>query len=287
VGGAAFVALAAVAIASRRTPGDRTRAAYQVGIDDRFVLLAFGVGAVLVVGVVAWAMWPDGRERPPRQARSWWRQYAFSLLVLLLLVLGGAARDRLAREARGGDAGSTVIDRADGYATPSTDTGPRAAGARSLVLAGIVVTLAAATVVARRRRADGAAPATSGEGPDGRPPGADDRLHLPEGLDEDDIASEPDQRRAVRLAYALLEVRLAGTATARDPSASPQEWLGRIRSIGDEALMTGAATLTSLYERARFASAAEPMTDAHRAAAVVALRQAQRSTSTSGPGSAR
>jgi hypothetical protein len=106
-------------------------------------------------------------------------------------------------------------------------------------------------------------------------------------LSVDDVAAAPNPRRAVLLAYALFERRLDGTPAARTPSATPREWLGRIRRLGDAELTESARTLTVLYERARFGEH-RPLRPEDRDRAVRALAalpsHQQVSTSTGGRG---
>ena len=70
-------------------------------------------------------------------------------------------------------------------------------------------------------------------------------------LSLDDLRAEADARRAVIAAYARLERVLAEHGVARRPSEAPFEYLARVLAsleVGDEA----AATLTGLFERAKF-----------------------------------
>ena len=66
-----------------------------------------------------------------------------------------------------------------------------------------------------------------------------------------DVRAERDPTRAVIGAYALMEAMLAGRGTGRRPWEAPVEYLRRVRS---ELPPAGgpAATLTGLYQRARF-----------------------------------
>jgi hypothetical protein len=94
---------------------------------------------------------------------------------------------------------------------------------------------------------------------------------LPDGFGETDLASEPDHRRAVQLAYALLERRLAATDAARPISATPGEWLAVLRRAGPRTA-ADARRLTALYEQARFGGETHPITVEERDEALDALR---------------
>ena len=274
-----FAGLAVVTLASRGGPGDGTAAAYEAPNGDRFLLVGFSIAVAIATALALWAMWPDGRERTERPPSSWWRQYVLSLVVLFLLVGIGALRDQFERRE----------DREQGELTPAitpedvTASGDgsvnRASGTATVALA-IVVTAGVAAVlllrVARRRHSR----SDTADGED-VPVAAGDRedphvVSLPETFDEADVAAEPDARRAVLLAYALLERRLASTSLARGAAATPHEWLRHVASRGDAELTSAARTLTVLYERARFSARA--ITPDDRSAAVDALRSVAAAT---------
>jgi hypothetical protein len=212
-----------------------------------------------------------------------------SLAVLFLLVGVGALRDRLERgDARERAEEDVVSPDDDERVADDGTTGLRASGTATVALAVVVGAGigAAALVRLAGRRAVASADRDEDEiGPEG-PPRTDDAhgVALPEDLDEADIASEADPRRAVLLAYALLERRLASTRVARQASTSPQEWLDHVHRGGAPALLAPFRTLTALYERARFS--VRPVTPADQATAVAALHAAldQPSTSTTGAG---
>ena len=280
--------LAAVVLASRGVPSDRTRAAYSASFDDRVLLVGFAVIVVAMTALVIWSAWPDRGAQFQEAPRSWWRQYAVSLAVLLLLLMLGAARAELMARDRGSGSGAEgpAAGGASSDATGAGDwTGP-ASGTATVALGLTAVAVAAAVVGRRqaRRRAEELARrrSTASEGGiDGETADLWASLEgLDHELDEDDIAAEPDPRRAVRLAYALLERRLAGTPAARPPAATPQEWLVVLRRA------PAARTLTLLYERARFADdGRRPLTLADRDEAVRALRTlTEPSTSMGGRG---
>jgi hypothetical protein len=289
---AVVVGLAAIVLASRGLPGDRTTAAFSAAFDDRLLLVLF----VLVVGggtaLVIWSAWPDGEREFVRPKTSWWRQYLLSLIMLLVFVLVGAARERAMNERERGGRLELTADPADDPAG-TTDDGDRVPPSATATLAiGVTVTALAVAAVGRalaRRRAEalglGAAVA-SADGRGGRPTD-EDLPPLPDGFDETDLAAEPDHRRAVQLAYAMLERRLAGTPSARPLSATPGEWLAVLRRA-DPATAAAARRLTALYEQARFGGDTHPVTSEQRDEALDALRTltsaAGTSTSTGGRG---
>jgi hypothetical protein len=88
----------------------------------------------------------------------------------------------------------------------------------------------------------------------------------------DDLHAETDPRRAVIAAYARLERVLAGHGVARRPSEAPLEYLARVLAslqVSDQA----AATLTHLFERAKFSQhAVGPEMKEQAIAALVTVR---------------
>jgi hypothetical protein len=281
--GAVVAGVAVVVLASRGAPGDRTAAAFETASGGRTLFLSvLGVAFVICAVLAVWSLWPDGSAvvRPP--ARFRWLPYV--AITVLVFVLAMFAPERRATEGFTDD--SSVIDgtpRDRGEdAVPVFDG--RASATASLALVAVAVTaLVATTVVGRaRRRRDADAPgddATIAGAAPAEP--ALDAAVLTElgagGLDGAlaAVRSEPDPRRAVQLAYAALEARLAPTPAARTPAATPHEWLRSIRrELTDHGgVVQAARELTLLYERARFSVAALGEPDRDRAvASLQALR---------------
>lgn len=278
--GAVVTGLALVVLASRGVPGDRTAAAFEAASTGRTLFLSLlGLAFVISAALAVWSMWPDGSAvvRPPARVR--WLPYV--VITVLIFVLAMFAPERRTTEGFTDD--STVIDGAprdrDDEATPSFEG--RASATASLALVAIaVIALVAYTAVARARR-------DVGDEEDG--PTAGDTTWPPSepaleagvvaelragGLDGAlaAVRTEPDPRRAARLAYAALDARLERTTAARAPAETPHEWLRAIRRelAGDHAeVVTGAARLTALYERARFS--VSPLGEDDRALAIEAL----------------
>jgi hypothetical protein len=289
------VGLAAVVLASRGVPGDRTAAAYSASVDDRTMLAAFLAVATIATVLVIWAAWPDDRASFREPARSWWRQYLLSLVVLLLFVLGGAAREQLrardpgvGRELPPPGAESDDRNNSDNVRRlPASGTASAALG-----IATVAAAIAFAGIrLAQRRRAMIVAAGGHPRPSDGLAGPDDAALVVPEQLHEADLAAEPDARRAVQLTYALLERRLAATLAARPAAATPQEWLAVLRRSappGGPDAVPAARLLTRLYEQARFADdERHPVTPSDRDEAIHALRAlsaalAQPSTSSGG-----
>jgi uncharacterized membrane protein len=93
----------------------------------------------------------------------------------------------------------------------------------------------------RRMRADAAARTA---------PDAEER---PEDLGLERLRAEPDPRRAVIGAYALMDRVMADRALGRRRSEAPLEYLGRMTAAG-YARITNLGRLTGLYARARFST---------------------------------
>ena len=278
-----FAGLAVVTLASRGGPGDGTAAAYEAPNGDRFLLVGFSIAVAIATAIVVWAMWPDGRARSERPPTSWWRQYVLSLVVLFLLVGIGALRDQFERR-EGGDRGEASLTAPPEDAPDGDDgsTAPRASGTATVALAIAVAAGVGAVLLVRltQRRATRSGAMEGGElpGADGAAGDGGDRdvVALPDAFDEEDVAAEPDARRAVLLAYALLERRLSSTPLARGATATPHAWLRHGASRGDAALTSAARPLTVLSARARFG--ARPLTGDDRSAAVDALRSVTAAT---------
>ena len=269
-----FVGLGAVGVASRGAPGDRTGAAFEASTDDRWLIGGFALAVVVATAVVVWAMWPDGRAKAERQPRSWWRHYVVSLVVLLLLIVVGSARERMLD---GGRAPAQAVPDPAPAGPTDRGTGGDEGGMRPSALASVALGVVAisgvaafAVLEAARRRHE-----QDDDGRHGVRDESTDATHRRTdaidltSLSAADVAAEPDPRRAVLLAYALLESRLAGTGIARAPAASPHEWLRLIRTHADAGTAGAAATLTGLFERARFSL--RPLTNDDRDTAVAAL----------------
>jgi hypothetical protein len=278
--GAVVAGLALVVLASRGAPGDRTAAAFEAAATGRTLFLSvLGVAFVACAALAVWSLWPDGSAivRPP--ARFRWLPYI--AITVLIFVLAMFAPERRATEAFTDDSAiidGTPRDRRDEVA-PVFDG--RASATASLVLVAVAFTaLVAYSVVGRARRAADVA-ATEADLDDARSASSEPALDAgvvaelrTGGLDGAlaAVRDEPDPRRAALLAYAALDARLAGTPAARQPAATPHEWLRTVRRelVAEHAgVVRAAQQLTALYERARFA--ASPVGEPDRAVAIDAL----------------
>jgi hypothetical protein len=71
----------------------------------------------------------------------------------------------------------------------------------------------------------------------------------------DDLRAEPDPRRAVVAAYARMERALAAHGLPRRPFEAPRELLARVGpELGEPSIERALATLTDLYEQAKFSA---------------------------------
>jgi hypothetical protein len=86
----------------------------------------------------------------------------------------------------------------------------------------------------------------------------------------DDLASEPDARRAVIAAYARMEMVLARNGLKRRPSETPVEYLRRIL-LGLTSRGDSVSRLTSLFEQAKFSR--HSVDAAMKQDAIAALRE--------------
>lgn len=272
------LALAIVALASRGDPGDRTAAAFEGAAVGRTVFLSILGVALLVSAVLAlWALWPDGRAAKKPAPRSRWLPYL--VIAALILVLSQFAPERPAgREGAADEATAATPPEADGDEGAPPLSG-RASPTASLALTALAVgALAAFTLALRRRRDDDTDDVDDDDAGADQPPALDETIAA--AIDAGDLGSaidavsdEPDPRRAVLLAYAVLDAHFAGTAAERVRTSTPHEWLQRIRQVhGATAPGTveAARRLTALYERARFGE--QQLEPAHRDDAVAALR---------------
>lgn len=285
VGGIAAVlaSLVVVALASRGDPGDRTAAAFEAATVGRTIFLSvLGVAFLVCAALAVWALWPDGSGTPRPTPPSRWLPYLVVTVLILLLAVLAPERPPL-REGADAPASAMPPEDLEGDADESALDG-RASPTASLLLTALAVAgLVAFTLVVRRRRDDArdAVDAEAARVPEVPSPLAPDLAASIGAGDVDTalaaVAAEPDPRRAVLLAYAVLDARLATTGAARARTSTPTEWLRRIRSVFSEtapAVVDGSRSLTTLYERARFGNGA--MTDEHRAEALLALEPLRR-----------
>jgi hypothetical protein len=236
-------------------------AAGRWGISDPGWLLDAGasvlvVAAVAVAAVLVYAFWPGGRRRrrepdepeivhQPLPAR-WWEKAA--AIALPLALVGGLVWALIATRSSGGPAAPSPP------AAPSLPSGsqaPRADTSAPVIhwwvvaaVVAVVVAMAALLLVLQRRQRRVPADRTQ----------ADRRAEVIGALDDslDALEAEPDSRRAVIAAYARMEGWLARAGVPRAAWEAPFEYLDRVLvELGAPAAI--AATLTELFERAKFA----------------------------------
>jgi len=272
-----LVALAVVALASRGDPGDRTAAAFEGAAVGRTVFLSvLGLAFAVSAALALWALWPDGcaAEKPAPRAR--WLPYL--VMAALILVLAQFAPERPAAREGPADEPTAAAPRETDGGEEAPPLSGRASPTASLALTALAVAALAAFTLALQRRRDDVATDDDAAADADQPPALDETVAT--AVDAGDlraaiaaVADEPNPRRAVLLAYAVLDAHLAGTAAARVRTSTPNEWLQRIRQVhGATAPETvdAAKRLTALYECARFGE--QQLEPAHRDDAVAALR---------------
>jgi hypothetical protein len=278
---AAVGLLALVAVGSLRGPlgSGRGRPSYPADLVDSLVLLlllAMVAGGVLAVV----ALWPDRRLANPRHRRAGsWNLILPMAAVLLVWLL----RDQLGLG--GGERDETPATTIGSPSTLEVPVPPAEPGVVPLVVAGValaaMIGIVVAQVVAGRRR---------------RRPPRSPAERLVELFDDtlEDLANEPDPRRAVIAAWARMERGLAAVGLPRRSAEAPFEYAGRVLETalvptGPDAPSGGPAgppggpgplrtasvhRLTGLFERAKFSRHAIGRAD--RDEAIAALRAVRR-----------
>jgi hypothetical protein len=235
--------------------GDEDRSVPRAFLDYAFTFAVLIV--IALVGVAIWAFTgpSDGRNRP-RPKRTGLAGY---VIVLVAVAVYFTAVDHKPRRAAEPDQGGVPVQ---STSTGSADAvADRAADNPEFQLwVALGVTLAIGAIVANewRRRPQ----------PDGDD-GAADALDavLTETIDE--LALDPDPRRAVIQAYVRMEAVLGAHGHARLPHEAPLEYLARVlRELDVRA--EAAHALTELFERARFSQ--HEIDAAMRAEAIASLQ---------------
>jgi len=231
-------------------------AAGRWGISDPGWLLDAGasvlvVAAVALVAVLVYAFWPGGRRRPepdepeivhqPPPAR-WWEKAAIGLPLALV---GGLVWALIATRSSGAPVAPSLPVAPSGSRAPRAGTSaPEIHWWVVAAVVAAVVAMAALLLVLQRRRRRVPVDRTQ----------ADRREEVIGAVDDslDALEAEPDSRRAVIAAYARMEGRLARAGVPRAAWEAPFEYLDRVLvELGAPAAI--AATLTELFERAKFA----------------------------------
>jgi hypothetical protein len=227
------------------------------------------IAALALTAAAAYAFWPDRLRRRRRDPRPpfqlptlapWWQRVLAGILPLLLaLVIVGLLSARHAGPIRPLPPQPVPTSGARPGGSPPGSSEPIIdwwAIAAAVTVAGA----AAAVALGLQRRSRGQST---------QPP-PDRRRELIEQLDEslDSLAADPDTRRAVIAAYARMERWLAQAGVPRQPWETPFEYLDRVLvELGAPAAI--AATLTELFERAKFAP--HPVADATKRKALDVL----------------
>ncbi len=236
-----IVAVAAAGSTPTGSDGSRRPSQWFLDVFASLVLVLMAIGAILLVLLVVLRPQEILDQVAARERRRG-RPAALVVLVALVLLLVLAIR----RFAGGDIASAPGLDPGSVADAAAAVTGDRyepefATSAVVVVLAVAAVTLAAAFLVAQRRRA----------GVDETDPVLQE--HLAVVLDEtlDDLRAEADPRKAVIAAYARLERVLAAHGVPRHAAEAPQEYLSRmLRSL--DVPERAATRLTELFARAKF-----------------------------------
>lgn len=217
-----------------------------------YLAVVGGVGLLVVLAVIAWAMTGSRKgQLPGRRRRSTWAT---------LLLLGAGALVVVLLPPRG-PAGQLVGGRAAPVPLPKGRAAPAAAShsGAAVVLLLLAVVLLTVFLAARGRRASEPAPEAAG-------PELADGLAAAAAVLRERPADDPRER--VVVAYAAFEQALAGRGLQRGAAGTPTALLQRAVDGGAPAGPAGA--LTRLFGAARFGAA--PVSEADVDAAEVALR---------------
>ena len=252
-GGIAALAIAivllAIVVAAASRPGDAGPAAPPASAElgaalIRAIVILFAIGEAIVLVLVGWALWPNGRRRRIQSRgklallalASFLQTAAAIVLVWLYVHYHG-------RFAGGG--GGILSAFGLGRTLPSIPTGPagRSAGA-GWVTAAIVFSALALAAAYLLRGIRFRRPAS---------PLARLAAQLQEAVEEglEGLEAEVDPRRAVIAAYARMERSLAGIGMPRARHEAALEYLARLLGLLD-AHGTAAGRLTELYHLAKF-----------------------------------
>ncbi len=221
------------------------------------VVVAAAVVAIVVGIVLVVLGWRTELERGSlRYERPrWWILRMAATLVLVMSVFG-LARGALHPQPVRQDPDATAGDLR--RANRGGEDQPRPDGWVVMAIAGPVL-VALGVMAWRRRDTRSLRPA----------PEPNDVVALAALESLDVVLAEPDPRAAVMKAYLHMEAVLARAGVARHPWEAPFEYLDRVfESLGAPTAV--AATLTELYERAKFSQ--HPVGPEMREAAIAALR---------------
>ena len=219
-----------------------------------YLAVAAGVGLLVVLGVIAWAMTGSRKgQLTGRRRRSTWATLlllgAGALVVVLLPPRGPAA------QLAGGRPAPVPLPLPKGHTAPAATSHSGAA----VVLLLLAVVLLTMFLAARGRRAPEPAPEAAG-------PELADGLAAAAAVLRERPADDPRQR--VVAAYAAFEQALAGRGLQRGAAGTPTALLQR--AVDGGAPEGPAEALTRLFGAARFGAA--PVSEADVDAAAVALR---------------
>lgn len=266
--------LALIAMAGGARRGSSTGSVHPLGLRIVADVVATVAALIAIVGIAGWVGIVVAQRRrrraqgevrlPPRLPPFWERLLGivlpFALAALGLgVVIGGRLAGWWDQDPPGPDPGAGLA----GRRLPPTETPigidwPLVAVVVALVLAGAGALSLAGRRGERRRRSRGPSILRGAR-----------ELEALRTVGLDELASEPDPRRAVIRAYAAMCQLLASSGRPRRPSEAPFEFLARVlQDLGASA--DAAARLTELFERAQFS--VHPITPAFRDEAVAAVR---------------
>ncbi len=271
-GGIAVVAIAARAPLSRSTPIDAASAS--APLSALMLVLAAG-GLVVLAGLALLA--PARRRReddlpepePTLPKVPWAVKLVVTLLPFALLaaiVVALLSDARTVHNARALGSGLVLgLGSGSRRAAPATTSGTRTGFVLPswlpwtvlgvVVAAAIVAVVVLVLIVRSQNRA-----ALDPGGPSAA--GAAVKAAI------DALEADPEPRRAVIAAYAAMQRTLAGHGLVRSRSEAPREFLSRVLLTG-RATEREAATLTGLFEEARFST--HPIPEQARGRALAAL----------------
>jgi hypothetical protein len=244
----AILALAVLVVSASR-PGDAGPAAPPTSAETgaaiiRAAVILFAIGEVGVLGLIVWALWPAGERSRIRTRQG-------NLAIAIATFLQGAALlvllffYRYYQAKAGGPNGALFRIFRPPSPLPAIADGRTSLGAGKewvtvlLVVAALAIAAGFAFRGVRFRRRPPALAGLAGQL----------REAAEEGLEE--LASDPDPRRAVIAAYARMERALAGIGLPRARHEATLEYLDRLLTLLG-AGGSAARRLTDLFQLAKF-----------------------------------
>jgi len=245
---AVLALLAVVALASRADrparPGDTGERALPLAFWDYL----FTLGLLVIVGVLALAVFLKVPLRAPQRGRFGLGQALLVIAIAGLVLLGFTRMERPQITYPAGIEDVFVDGPTDEPVRQRTERSERRSRPlrlrwEVLVGAGGLVLLGVGIYLARRRREAARRVGDQGDAATALSAAVDHSL--------DDLRAERDPRRAVIAAYARMERVLEGQGFARRRAEAPLEYLARVLR-GLRVRSSAVLALTELFERAKF-----------------------------------